>query len=162
MHGNQIHLTPEAKKLARNEQSKAYHRSHKVEENKRNRAYARTPRGKYNALKSSAAYRGYKVTFSFEVYRDLILSPCFYCGGTLPEAGSGLDRQDHTLDYIEGNCVPCCWDCNCRKGYLEKAGFRYPETIVLLLRAVGIVKSEEKRGTTNTTRSTKTDRKDAD
>lgn len=29
---------------------------------------------------------------------------------------NGLDRLDSSLGHIEGNVVPCCWDCNHMKG----------------------------------------------
>lgn len=35
-------------------------------------------------------------------------SSCHYCGFK----PSGLDRVNHDLGHIMGNCVPCCFECN--------------------------------------------------
>lgn len=48
-------------------------------------------------------------------------------------AGSGIDRQDHRLGYVHGNCVPCCSNCNTKKGLLEAAGLVYPRTVEVLM-----------------------------
>lgn len=49
----------------------------------------------------------------YTVLRELL---CEYCGGGLPEKGSGLDRKDCTLGYTADNVVPCCTTCNRVKG----------------------------------------------
>lgn len=36
---------------------------------------------------------------------------------------NGIDRVDNSLGYIEGNTVPCCWDCNFIKSNLPIEDF---------------------------------------
>jgi hypothetical protein len=79
--------------------------------------YARTPKRRFSWLKGAAKTRGLAMTLTEEDFRTLISLPCTYCGGKLPETGSGLDRIDNTRGYIyradgSPNCVPCCSDCN--------------------------------------------------
>lgn len=45
-------------------------------------------------------------------YKVLVSLPCFYCGGSLPKRGCGLDRVDNAEGYKLGNVVPCCTNCN--------------------------------------------------
>ncbi len=94
--------------------------------------YRRTVRSKYKKLKEKARLRDLDLMITFEQYKELTSKPCHYCGNTLPEYGYGLDRSDNSLGYVVGNIVPCCADCNVRKGALEMAGFTYPRTIELL------------------------------
>ena len=97
---------------------------------------------RFRQLKSSATRRNLLVGITFEYYQELISTNiCHYCPNELPVSGSGIDRLDHFKGYIVGNVVPCCWDCNARKGALERAGFRYPRTIELLREILGYNKS---------------------
>lgn len=75
-----------------------------------------------------------------EEWLKLVFLPCQYCGSydvrnefrgnrykhTLITVSkeeiekyelkmNGIDRVDSKLGYIEGNCVPCCYKCNCMK-----------------------------------------------
>ncbi len=88
---------------------------------------------RFSVLKSTA--KKFKRAFELteESYGALV-SPnsCHYCGGTLPEVGCGIDRQDNKLGYVLGNVVPCCESCNEKKGSLEGIGFEYPRTEELL------------------------------
>jgi hypothetical protein len=68
-------------------------------------------------------------------FRSMVLAPCHYCGAPpnqlcgaaeLKETGvlrQGIDRVDSTKGYTPGNCVPCCWTCNCAKGKLTYQEF---------------------------------------
>lgn len=90
-------------------------------------------RVKYNQLKSEAKRRKKEVDITFEQYYELVKdNVCHYCPGKLPKYGYGIDRKDNQKGYVVGNVVPCCWDCNARKGALERAGLRYPRTTELL------------------------------
>jgi len=87
----------------------------------------------WRQLKSSAGRRKLPVEISFEQYIKLVESnACYYCQDILTACGYNIDRLDHLKGYIVGNVAPCCWDCNARKGALERAGFRYPRTVELL------------------------------
>lgn len=108
------------------EELKQYHKEY----------YQRTKqslRTRFCQLKSSASRRNIVVGIDFEQYCALVITDeCHYCGSVLPCAGSGIDRLDHTEGYILNNIVPCCWECNKRKGALEMAGLCYPRTIEIL------------------------------
>ena len=93
----------------------------------------RTLEGRYTQLKSSAKTRNLPIDIDFKTFCDLVrLNQCLYCGSKLSETGPGLDRQDHTKGYLVGNVVPCCKECNSRKGLLEAAGFCHLRAIELL------------------------------
>jgi hypothetical protein len=49
---------------------------------------------------------------TFEQFCELREKPCFYCGGSLPEYGHGLDRIDNDRGYEMDNILPCCFPCN--------------------------------------------------
>ena len=72
-------------------------------------------------------------------FRELILSPCHYCGDTGSniltcvyrqvgdEVGefryNGLDRVESDGGYVRKNLVPCCWECNRAKGKMSYKKF---------------------------------------
>ncbi len=87
----------------------------------------------FSNLKSSAKRRDFEIEIDFDQYVKIVEpNECYYCRGILSACGYNIDRLDHLKGYLLGNVVPCCWDCNARKGALERAGFRYPRTIELL------------------------------
>jgi hypothetical protein len=72
--------------------------------------------------------RNLKMNISRGEFKRLITSSCEYCG-QIPSTPvnykgktilwrNGIDRVDSNLDYIDGNCVSCCWNCNRAKGDL--------------------------------------------
>lgn len=80
---------------------------------------ARTLKGKANSGRKTAKKRGLTWAISLEQHARLLSSgACHYCQGALPETGSGLDRKDNSVGYIESNCVPCCFTCNMLKSDL--------------------------------------------
>jgi len=81
--------------------------------------YHQTTSARYSMLKARCKIRNIDCTISYEQYLDCIAKPCFYCNFKLGKkvmAGSGLDRIDSSLGYIDGNIVSCCRICNCIKG----------------------------------------------
>lgn len=75
------------------------------------------PHFRWKNTQSAAKQRGLKVNLSKNEYFDLIVKPCNYCGkNTANEVGCGLDRLDNNKDYMIGNVVPCCGDCNSGRG----------------------------------------------
>lgn len=74
--------------------------------------YARTPDGKYTALKRAAKDKNLGFDITREQHAILIQQSCVYCGGKLAEAGHGLDRTDTHKGYLIDNVVPCCTSCN--------------------------------------------------
>lgn len=70
-------------------------------------------------LKTRSKNRNLDCTITYDQYIKYISKPCFYCGFKLGKqviAGSGLDRLDSSLGYVEGNVVSCCKICNTIKG----------------------------------------------
>lgn len=76
----------------------------------------------YNELRNKSRKQ---VTITYEEFLEII-SPkmCHYCGvevivnkhvkhnGENLSRAYQIDRKDNSLDYIPGNCVLCCWECN--------------------------------------------------
>lgn len=84
----------------------------------------------------------YHCSMSFDTFYTLSQEACFYCGrepyrafnaigkrtgAYQKEFGTflynGIDRKDSSKSYIEGNMVPCCWDCNRMKGDMAQDKF---------------------------------------
>jgi 5-methylcytosine-specific restriction endonuclease McrA len=77
----------------------------------------RTGKRRFVSGRQGAKQRGYTWDLTFEQWIDLVLGhSCHYCGGTLPEAGCGLDRKDNKIGYVISNVVTCCKECNDIKG----------------------------------------------
>ena len=67
---------------------------------------------RFSVLKFAAKLRGIKVSITRDAYAMLITQPCYWCGGTRPRTGGGIDRKDNAQGYNFENCVPCCTQCN--------------------------------------------------
>lgn len=78
----------------------------------------------YSQLRGTAKPRGLLVTITRDEYELLIKKPCYYCGGSLPISGHGLDRIDSSFGYIPGNCRPCCSVCNYAKHSMSENEFK--------------------------------------
>lgn len=114
--------TPEAraKKLARYYKNHEAHLGYRRKWYAENREYCkawwykhgRSLKGLFDRGKHGASTRMLSWTISPEEFRDLRRCCCHYCGGTLPDAGVGLDRIDHSKGYEIDNVLPCCYDCN--------------------------------------------------
>lgn len=91
----------------------------------------RTVRRYYRGeLKKSAVVRGIQFSLNIEEVKDFVIRPCYYCGEVLDESIEikksgkytievikihGIDRVDNSKGYVQGNCVPCCTQCNIDK-----------------------------------------------
>ncbi len=73
------------------------------------RQYNRSDKGIFNRYKLDAMRRRYSFDLTFEQFRSLINSPCYYCGDM---KSRGVDRFDNTKGYSVKNSVPCCSSCN--------------------------------------------------
>ena len=88
------------------------------------REYAESIQGRYGRLGISAKQRGLITEISLNEYKALIRrNQCDYCLGPLNRTGSGLDRIDSSLGYIQGNVIPCCRKCNMAKANLSQNEF---------------------------------------
>jgi hypothetical protein len=120
-------------RLKNPEKYKTAYKNNRERSQARGRAFSRTPKGQFGFMRRRAKKESLELNLTFEEFLDIRSLPCQYCKGTLPEAGSGIDRQDNRLGYISGNCVPCCGSCNTTKGLLEAAGLTYPRTLDILM-----------------------------
>ncbi len=69
---------------------------------------SRTLVGRFNAGGSQARFNGHKWALSFQQYAAIVaFDECIYCGGPLPEAAGGLDRESNG-DYTWDSVLPCC------------------------------------------------------
>lgn len=103
------------------------------EERERGRIKRGTVGSRYSSLKRKAIRYSRNMNLSRDEYTALVLAgACHYCQAALPRVGHGIDRLDHTIGYVRGNCVPSCAKCNMAKGMLEAAGFKYPRTVELI------------------------------
>jgi len=71
--------------------------------------YRQTTKGYFNAYKCNARRRGRTFSLSYEDFKDLVLSPCSYCGDG---PAKGIDRVDNEKGYSAQNSIPCCHHCN--------------------------------------------------
>ncbi len=92
-----------------------------------------------DAYRRNARAKGHDFSLSRDEALRLFTSPCFYCG--LPPSAvctvrpssttgysssftySGIDRVDNDKGYTPENTVPCCWECNRRKGRSSREHF---------------------------------------
>ena len=49
------------------------------------------------------------------IVKNIFSQPCRYCGET-DWMKLGCDRIDNNLPHTPENCVPCCWECNSKRG----------------------------------------------
>ena len=90
----------------------------------------------FASYQRSAKKRGYSFELTEEVFRELVESPCYYCGDVKTSVrhavvgtnGSyhciGIDRIDNMQGYTLENVRPCCKQCNIAKGILSEQDFR--------------------------------------
>lgn len=69
----------------------------------------------YSCLRRGAKATGRECTITLAEYRALRSKLCFYCRGSLPAQGHGLDRSNPAKGYTPDNVRPCCRLCNTAK-----------------------------------------------
>lgn len=85
----------------------------------------------YAEYSARAKKKGLKFELSIEDFEDIITSRCYFCGalfgnkrGNKNTYGNfeytGIDRVDNSKGYIKDNSIPCCTDCNMKKGAITK------------------------------------------
>ena len=77
---------------------------------------ATKPHRRYKNAIRTAKFRQIGWNLSESDFNALISKRCFYCDGSLPSQGSGLDRVDNSKGYSFENVVPCCTSCNQIRG----------------------------------------------
>lgn len=91
-------------------------------------------RNVFATYKCGAARMGREFALTDAEFRDLISSPCFYCGsaprnmtyktnlnGCVPY--NGIDRVDNSGGYVSSNVVTACKNCNLAKRSLSQHEF---------------------------------------
>lgn len=84
--------------------------------------------------KNRAVMKTHEFKLSKQLFRELIVKPCVYCGDSLSNTSktkhcngafkyTGLDRVDNNRGYIKDNVEPCCTDCNFAKAGKSKEEF---------------------------------------
>ena len=69
---------------------------------------SRTLGGKFNLGSAQAKFNGHRWELTFRQYAAIVaFEECFYCGGPLPKAAGGLDRENNG-DYTWDSVFPCC------------------------------------------------------
>ncbi len=75
----------------------------------------------YHDYKTDAKERGFTFELSFDTFCNLINKNCHYCNRSPSNNKkskygnilyNGVDRKDSLKGYIEGNVLPCCYQCN--------------------------------------------------
>ena len=77
--------------------------------------------------RANAKKRGLSFDLGEAEIKHIFESDCFYCGRppstTVTRKGhwseftyNGIDRIDNNLGYVVGNVLPCCMECNFKRG----------------------------------------------
>ena len=66
-----------------------------------------------------ANYKNINFKLSFEEFKDIVYSPCFYCGIIQEKGFNGIDKDDYRKGYVKENSLSCCEMCNFMKGTLS-------------------------------------------
>lgn len=85
----------------------------------------------YHVYKRTAKKRNIPFELTQDQVAEFIYAPCFYCGRSRVNPGSGgkgltyngLDRRDNAVGYVYDNVVPCCHACNRAKSDMPIADF---------------------------------------
>jgi hypothetical protein len=77
----------------------------------------------YNVYKRSAALKQLLFGITFDEFRQIVSTPCRYCGIIQDRGFNGIDRKDSNIGYIRENCVSCCTMCNYMKNTLSESAF---------------------------------------
>lgn len=77
-----------------------------------------------NSYKGNAIKRGYEFTLTFDEFKKLVLSNCYYCRiepsnvyfrNYYNVPYNGIDRINNNIGYLPSNVVACCKICNIAK-----------------------------------------------
>lgn len=77
----------------------------------------------YSNYKRSANDKNLEFGLAYDVFDEIVKTPCYYCGTTQDKGFNGIDRQNSEVGYVTDNCVSCCQMCNYMKGSLSVDAF---------------------------------------
>ena len=86
-----------------------YYQENKEKILKQQSDWYKTPKGKYLRYIKNCRQKKREFSLSEVEFCSIIKQPCYYCGSI---EKVGVDRIDSKIGYVEGNCLPCCWNCN--------------------------------------------------
>lgn len=90
-----------------------YAQTHKDEIKALKREIKLRPETRFRDGKWRAKNRGLSWTISFEEFKSLISTVCYYCSSDLSKSiGTSLDRINNSKGYDIDNILPCCSICN--------------------------------------------------
>jgi hypothetical protein len=126
--GNEIIVNTGALTSGNTKSCGCLHNEASVENSIKSRYMLANPDSGYKSIMRSYKYnatsRGYCFDLTFEEFKKLVLSNCYYCGDEpsniyfrnyYDAPYNGIDRIDNTIGYIPSNVVPCCKTCNIAK-----------------------------------------------
>jgi len=116
---NKLYAKTHRREMVRNVQR--YVKRNKEKVIKYRKQYEKTLNGKYRQLQHRARIKGQETDITINQFREIILSPCYYCGEK--EKPRGIDRVDNNQNYLLKNSVACCKICNFMKKALSKQQF---------------------------------------
>lgn len=99
----------------------AYYQRNKEKIAENGAAYRKTPKGRAamlvnNYKKEDKKQKRGECTLTADwIVQNIFSQPCHYCGET-DWKELGCDRIDNSLPHVPDNVVPCCWECNTKKG----------------------------------------------
>ena len=82
-----------------------------------------SPAVAHRAHQDTASKRGL-ISLDYDIFSELIIQPCSYCGKYNELEVIGIDRIDSSKGYVPSNCVPACEDCNRAKGEMSREEFK--------------------------------------
>lgn len=123
------------------EQMKQYRKDHaeqiKEQMKQYNKQYRKTPMGRALRLldtynRNDKKYNRGECTLTAKwIVENIFTKPCHYCGKEGWKV-IGCDRIDNSLPHTEDNVVPCCEECNKKRGtmdyyeFIKKVGLTSP------------------------------------
>lgn len=89
-----------------------YHRNISYRDSGYKRKSSMTAKSRFSQSKFYAKDRHLVWEIPYEIFCELISTPCTYCDELIPSTKTGLDRINNNLGYTLDNVVPCCKYCN--------------------------------------------------
>lgn len=107
-----------------NQKKREYNVTHQEQRKTQMDNYYKTPIGRASNLTSSYKQMDKlnnvgETTITKEwIVENIFTKTCVYCGES-DWHKLGCDRKDNSLPHTPDNCVPCCGDCNLKKGKMN-------------------------------------------
>jgi hypothetical protein len=116
-------LAPEKGMKTKISSRAAYYKQWRANNPEKHRRQQMSLKQGYSNLRYTARRRKLDFSISLEYFKELRSRGCFYCGGSLPPLGHGVDRINSKFGYVIGNVRPCCSRCNEAKNDVSEEEF---------------------------------------